>query len=42
VGLRLDSRGEASWALTAFIVCGLAALSAIGLVAGKSSMTGPY
>ena len=42
MGMRLDSRGEASWALTAFIVCGLAAMSAIGLVAGKSSMSGQF
>ncbi|MBS2030604.1 MAG: hypothetical protein JST54_22060 [Deltaproteobacteria bacterium] len=42
LGLRLDSRGEAGWALTGFIICGLAALSAIGLVAGKSSMQGQF
>lgn len=39
VGLRLAARNESGWALTGFIFCGLAALSALAVAAGRDSLT---
>jgi len=42
LGLRLEARGEFGFALAGFVLAGFAALAAIGVAAGRSSLTGPF
>lgn len=42
LGIRLDARNESGFALTGFILCGLAALAALGVAAGRESLTGQF
>ena len=42
IGLRLEARAEFGFALAAFILCGVAALAAIAMAAGRGSLTGRF
>jgi hypothetical protein len=42
IGLRLEARGESGFAAAGFVFCGLAALAAIGMAAGRSSLSGRF